>query len=464
MRFQDVTRIAQDYLFDGIIIAVLGILVFGVGYFVIYKRLLRGQRNLSAAKLVLGIVTFLYLFVVMGAVLLNRHAGLESVQLQPFHSYRLAWHYWSIKEWRNIILNILMFVPIGFLLTLWSVRLRRFWLVGLLGFGFSLMIELTQFLTSRGVLETDDLIGNTVGALIGYGLGMLAIHLFQRNRLSMGRVLGYLTPAFITAGAFCGIFVAYTMQELGNLSSAYVISYNTDQVTITSEVEMSSEPGGVAIYAAQVGSKHDTQSLAEGIFERKGAKLDDTETAIYYDSVLYYSEGRAYSLWANFRGMTYNYNDFSRINGDAVVEAGADEAQVREALMAMGIELPREMAFESLEGGGYLFTAERLPVGGYIWHGDFQADYYTDGTIKYILNDILLLRPHRTGEIISEAVAYEQLAAGQLASWGRAFDDLTITAVNLDYEMDTKGYVQPIYRFHVLFDDEESVIDIPALK
>ncbi|WP_020617860.1 VanZ family protein [Paenibacillus daejeonensis] len=464
MRFQDVTGIARDYLFGGMIIAVLGILVVGAGYFVVYKWVLRGKRTLSYGKLGLGLVSFLYLFVVMGAVLLNRHPGVESVQLQPFHSYRLAWHYWSVKEWRNVILNILMFVPIGFLLPLWSARLRRFWLAGLLAFGFSLLIELTQLLTGRGVLETDDLIGNTVGGLIGYGLGMLVIHLFQRKRLSMGKVVGYLTPVLITIGAFGGIFVAYATQELGNLGSAYVISYNTDEVTIASEVEMSSELAEVPIYAVHVGSKQDTRSLAEGLFQRIGAKLDEAEIDIYYDSALYYSEGRAQSVWVDFQGMNYRYIHFTPITDEAVAAVDADEAQVREALMKMGIELPLEMIFEALDDSRYLFTADMLPVGGYIWHGDFQVDYHTDGVIKRIMNDVLLLRPYRTGEIISEAEAYEQLSAGRFVSWRRTFDSLTITEVNLDYEMDTKGYVQPIYRFHVLFDDEETVINIPALK
>ena len=37
----------------------------------------------------------------------------------------------------------------------------------LLGFGISVVIEFTQFLTARGLAEIDDVISNTVGALIG---------------------------------------------------------------------------------------------------------------------------------------------------------------------------------------------------------------------------------------------------------------------------------------------------------
>ena len=38
------------------------------------------------------------------------------------------------------------------------------------GFGFALFIEVVQLITGRGVFETDDIINNTIGAMIGYGL------------------------------------------------------------------------------------------------------------------------------------------------------------------------------------------------------------------------------------------------------------------------------------------------------
>ncbi len=46
------------------------------------------------------------------------------------------------------------------------------------GFGFALFIEVVQLITGRGVFETDDIINNTIGAMIGYGLFSVARLIF----------------------------------------------------------------------------------------------------------------------------------------------------------------------------------------------------------------------------------------------------------------------------------------------
>ncbi|MCJ7842580.1 VanZ family protein [Lederbergia sp. NSJ-179] len=65
--------------------------------------------------------------------------------------------------------NIALFIPFGLFIPLLFQHCRRLWIVLLLGFASSLMIELTQTfltMTRRGTL--DDLVFNTSGAVIGY--------------------------------------------------------------------------------------------------------------------------------------------------------------------------------------------------------------------------------------------------------------------------------------------------------
>lgn len=68
---------------------------------------------------------------------------------------------------RNTLLNVLLFVPLGFLLPLLWERYRR--LNNTLAFAFSatLFIELSQLLTYRAT-DVDDLITNVIGGLFGY--------------------------------------------------------------------------------------------------------------------------------------------------------------------------------------------------------------------------------------------------------------------------------------------------------
>ncbi|MGE7185362.1 VanZ family protein [Peribacillus sp. NPDC006672] len=65
------------------------------------------------------------------------------------------------------VLNILLFMPLGFLLpTIWP-QFRTMKNTAYTGFFFSLAIELSQLLNNR-ITDIDDLFMNTLGAIIGY--------------------------------------------------------------------------------------------------------------------------------------------------------------------------------------------------------------------------------------------------------------------------------------------------------
>ena len=67
---------------------------------------------------------------------------------------------------KQIAGNLVMLMPLGLILpTLKKVCLKHIFLIALL---FSAGIEITQFITCRGLMEFDDVFNNTVGAVIGY--------------------------------------------------------------------------------------------------------------------------------------------------------------------------------------------------------------------------------------------------------------------------------------------------------
>lgn len=68
--------------------------------------------------------------------------------------------------------NLLWFVPLGLLVPrLWPQR--RLGTVTALGLGLSLLVEACQYLLGTGVPDVDDLLLNTLGAMLGYGLHCL---------------------------------------------------------------------------------------------------------------------------------------------------------------------------------------------------------------------------------------------------------------------------------------------------
>ena len=89
-------------------------------------------------------------------------------------SMKPIWEYDSLnyKLMAESILNVLLFVPLGFLA---GSAIRRKQLLRTVGlcFGISVSIEILQLIAKRGVCNIDDVIHNTLGCFIGYGLFLL---------------------------------------------------------------------------------------------------------------------------------------------------------------------------------------------------------------------------------------------------------------------------------------------------
>ena len=68
----------------------------------------------------------------------------------------------------EVIGNIALFVPIGFLLPLLWKRFEKIWVVLLCCLSISLAIEIIQLAISLRATDVDDLIMNALGGIIGY--------------------------------------------------------------------------------------------------------------------------------------------------------------------------------------------------------------------------------------------------------------------------------------------------------
>ena len=69
--------------------------------------------------------------------------------------------------------NVIMFIPLGFLLPRVFAKLNRFWKVLLITTLIITAVEIIQLLTLVGSCDIDDLILNVIGAAMGYGLHKL---------------------------------------------------------------------------------------------------------------------------------------------------------------------------------------------------------------------------------------------------------------------------------------------------
>ncbi len=220
MRVSDIMSLAKEYLLLGMAAAIFAAVLFLLGYFIVYRKLCGGTRKIKPGRLFLYGVFICYLMVVFGATMLSRGAYWESrMQWRLFYSYREAWNHFSAREWRNIILNILLFVPFGFLLPFLFSKFRVFWKTYLAGLGLTVLIEVGQLVLKRGIFETDDIFNNFLGAMIGYGLYRIFYYIVsavKRKKEGKDRfmpVLLYQIPLGAAVGMFATIFTVYANQE-----------------------------------------------------------------------------------------------------------------------------------------------------------------------------------------------------------------------------------------------------------
>ena len=96
--------------------------------------------------------------------------------LTPFWSYMAENTDLQHSLYIEALMNVLMFVPFGLLI---GCAYRSIGWKRMLAFtvGLSLSIEFLQFIFKRGFAELDDVMHNTLGAVIGFGIIILTIAL-----------------------------------------------------------------------------------------------------------------------------------------------------------------------------------------------------------------------------------------------------------------------------------------------
>ncbi len=71
---------------------------------------------------------------------------------------------------KNLLGNLLLFLPMGVYLPLFFKKAQRFWVYVLVMLGLLFLVELFQLITRSGSFDVDDMILNFLGACMGFGL------------------------------------------------------------------------------------------------------------------------------------------------------------------------------------------------------------------------------------------------------------------------------------------------------
>lgn len=175
------------------------------------------------------------------------------INLQPLRPVYLALKYGAVNGGMAIqfLLNILMFLPLGFLIPIIFKRHQTNHLEILsISFILSSMTEITQYLTGRSV-DIDDLIANSVGGMLGFALFIFlqgVLHIIKVKPIVnlknyRNRFLFSVSLLIITISPIIIIKVLAQVKEIG-----YVYYGHPIPTSIEIPESISNQEGSATIY------------------------------------------------------------------------------------------------------------------------------------------------------------------------------------------------------------------------
>lgn len=453
---------------------ILGIIAL---LYVLYRKK-GGKRTFSITQLAAGCLLIMWFGLVMILTTFSRGANFEGwVNVRLFSGYLSAWNQWSLSEFQLIIFNMMMFMPLGFLLPLLFMRMRRFTPVLLASLIVTIGIELIQMLSGRGIFELDDIFHNTLGSVAGYLIMQAILNSVQQRKLAIrSTALALCIPvAFVLL--FTSALVVYQSKELGNLSIRPAIKQNMNGVEVKldaklpEKAEMASLYGNDHIYNVKYGKQMAALVQQSFALQQKQANRIDGMNRIWLFND------------SNGNPFTFNYNV-----QDSVWQLSNNEGEQEMKLSKQ--ELAKQKEFYE----GWLLDHHILPA-------DTVFSVQNESTLRWDIrksvsaiaqdetdfaNGMIIIVPSAVGQktpqsfmhsmnenkyirkvkLISPAQAYEQVVRGNFSIYNdlKKGDLLRVQQYELAYKYDSKGYYQPVYRFIGTVNGEQWETFIPAMS
>lgn len=484
MPTNDILWLLRNYIILALKVLTPILIIFFIGYFLAYKKLLKGNKTIKKSKILLYSIILCYIVVVIGATFLGRtpsNSNNVKMNLNLFSSYVEAYHDIGVVLWnnvllRNLILNIMLFIPLGFLLPMCSDKLKKMYIVVPIGLCATLTIEFTQHFNGYGVFEIDDALNNTIGTLLGYSIFMIFYKL--RNKEKWNKIIMYTIPIVVTISVFVGMLIGHRNQEFGNFDFENNYIIDMSNISVKSEIEFSNNRSKMQVYQTEIITRNEARDIAKNIFDKKGKLIDDTvdresENLVVFKPIRKDMNTEDASVVVYYIGGKYSYSDSSNIiiKEDGSVEFvkeidNASEKDVKLALQELGINIPENARFGRDEKRNqYLFSINMDKQGDKLINGEIRCNYYSDNSIKYFENNILTYDIVTEKEIMSQQEAYQEILDGKFK--GFTIDEIKsilIKGMELEYQIDSKGFYVPVYKFDVLLNENENTIYIKAIK
>ena len=365
-------------------------------------------------------------------------------------------------EWRNIILNIILFVPFGLFIPICFQKFRKLLHFAILCIITTCIIEWTQCLLKIGVFQVDDIINNALGGIIGFGFFLCLYTIFYQESKRKTICIS-LIPFTLTVLFFVSTWIVYETQPYGNLGLSYYDYIKVKKIKVDNEVYLDStnRKGNIL----DIGIKNTVNDIEVLLYS---LEMVDSSKTISSDNreISYVSPDNSKTLVYSTKDGWFYYSceDGREVNRNDVYDID-NEGKIRSILKDLNIDVPDFAVYQSPEKGVYIFTIDEPECFEYLLGGRVVCELYKDGTLKYLTYEMYEYDILEEVDIKSTSEVVNTLYKGKFYLGKREpVHNLEIKNISLSYAVDTKGYLHPIYIIFVIMDDVPGELKIPAAK
>lgn len=170
----------------------------------------KSKKSKTSSKKFTGFLFFIYLIVLSWVILCKMEFDLEvlnnmnlrNINFIPLAESTTVNGKLDISE---ILLNIVVFIPFGLYMSIlfekWGFLKKAVSVLIL-----SLLYEVLQYVFAIGTSDVTDLLGNTVGGIIGIGVCCILRKIFHENTIKVVNILA--TVGTVAVVPFLGLLVA----------------------------------------------------------------------------------------------------------------------------------------------------------------------------------------------------------------------------------------------------------------
>jgi glycopeptide antibiotics resistance protein len=433
------------------------------------KKKSEGKSSGEKKKAFIGSLIVGYFFVVLGITNLSRgEAYSGSINLNLFSGYIDAWNSFSVIAFQLIVFNILMFVPLGVLLPLFSSKFKKFHWTLVASFCATSLIEIFQFGTGRGIFELDDIFHNTLGGVLGYQLYMFIHTIILNKGITFKKLSKYLAIPMLLLIAYVGMLSFYHSKEFGNMSINPTYGTDMSNVELSTTIQLNSKSAHAPVYKNKYSNdKERGRRLAELLQKKLSLPelTDEGRDGENRQFVFREESGTRYYMTYFLRDGTWSLTDdyYSQEEFDNIKEM---EAYAKETLAKIDM-LPKQAELSITDTGTFRWSIQHsIYPNKDIENGLIMLDLKKDGRVGLLFYDRTENTFVREVELLSTKEAFGKIKDGEFDEFipFQKGDRLVVTDCEIDYMYDSKGYFQPVYRFSGTLNGEEWSQRVTAIR